>query len=170
MDILYLVCLHKNCILINMKGIEKIKYLTDDQIKLLCHSSVQYRRCSKVYIEVIKLKKNTIQVKIKDRGKYNVGDKRLTNESLTEIAQKVFEDCMPEGMQLHIFTIASGIDLSIVGPKYINDNLNELGLTSKDLVNVLQMREPNVKRMIYGKRRLMEWHKSALYQYFERQK
>jgi len=148
-----------------MKGLEKIKGLTEEQTSILSKLARDYVRFFRIYVEVVKVKKDVIYVKIADKG--NEGSKFLSEYELTERANKLFSGHIPDGVMLSIIPIPQNANFDHVTPEWVEEQLDEYGMTKIDLAHVLGIKHQNLYRVLGGPRKLGYWHKAAISNYFK---
>lgn len=147
-----------------MKGIEKITFITDEQRDLLIQSARQYKRFSRINIEVVNITERTLSIKI--RQMENQTDKYLSEKDLTKRASEVFEDVIPINYELNIVAVPFK-HINKVNLDYINQKKEELGLTDVDLSRLLNIRQENISRLMNGNRGLTKLGEAAFYYLFK---
>ena len=149
---------------LNMKGIEKLTQITDEQRKLLAHSANQYKRFARIYIEVLGVKETTVTVKVSQQE--NNTEKYLSAKELKERVHEVFEGCLPSGWDLEVRAVPFRF-LEVITIEYIREKQTELGLSDIDLSRLLGVRRENLSRIFNDKRGLTKLGKAAFYYLFK---
>jgi len=148
-----------------MKGLEKIRGLTEEQTSTLSKLARDYIRFFRIYIEIVKVKKDVVYVKITDKGKE--GSKFLSEDELIERANKLFSGHISEDIKISVIPIPQSANFDHVTPEWIDEQLDEYGMTKIDLAHVLGIKHQNLYRVLGGPRKLGYWHKAAISNYFK---
>ena len=140
---------------VSMKGIDKLPYLTSSHKENLLHSAEQYKRFARVEFEVLEVSGQNTIVRVA-QSEYE-GGRYLSTKKLKERAAEVFKD-FPAGTQLsiqaHPFKFLN---------RYINQQIEALGLSHTELARLLDMRTENLTRIMEDRKGLTKLGKAVYY-------
>lgn len=130
-----------------MKGLEKLTFLSREQIERLELSETNYKRFTRVYFAVISAIGNEIVVKVWQQE--NVAERYLSAKELVERGKEVFEGVISEGVKLHFRPIPFKDEpLVSVDAAYVASKMTEHNLQLKDLVKLLNIDKSTLSRTL----------------------
>lgn len=83
-----------------MKGIEKLTFASTEQLDQLLHSANQYKRFSRVSLEVLTVENSSVNVKVTQQE--SEVNKYLTAKELIERTEEVFSKVVPSNIKFSI--------------------------------------------------------------------
>lgn len=151
-----------------IKGLDKLDFLSPDQISILNESEKNYKRFASVFFEVIDFYKITNEVIVKVWQNENNAANYLPEKELITRAKDVFTDFLPKGVKLHIRPVPYEKDkLLNLTIDDVKQTMADLGLQQKDLVKLLDMDKTSISRLFNEIRPLTNIQKAMFFYLFE---
>lgn len=151
-----------------IKGLDKLDFLSPDQISILNESEKNYKRFASVFFEVIDFYKITNEVIVKVWQNENNAANYLPEKELITRAKDVFTDFLPKGVKLHIRPVPYEKDkLLNLTIDDVKQTMQDLGLQQKDLVKLLDMDKTSISRLFNEIRPLTNIQKAMFFYLFE---
>lgn len=148
-----------------MKGIELLPISAESQ-KRLKEMSAQYRRFSRIYIEIISFSGNRIIVRAEQKELVN--GRLLSKSELTNRVRELFKGEIPDDWKLIVSAVNyDRQDIENINADWIKKNMDKFDLKAKHLETYTGIDKATISSLLSGSKELTKWHKVALYYFFK---
>lgn len=148
-----------------MKNIELLPISPDAQ-KRISEFAAQYRKMSRIYIEVVSF--NGQRLIVRAEQKEAVNDKILTKKELTERVREMFMNEVPDDWKLTVSAVNfDRRDIAAVDDEWLRRNMERLNLKAKDIISYTGIDKSTLSLYMSGDRPMSKLAKAAFYYFFK---